>query len=70
MDITDAAPPQILSLAALPIDELYAPAEGAVSGPGDLLRSYDNGPGSIAQKLVDLVRSEVESHSTAVHAAI
>ena len=54
----------------LPVDELYAPAEGQVSGPGDLLRAFDNGPGSVAEKLVDLVQSEVVSHSSAVKGGV
>ena len=58
------------SSSLLPVDELYAPAEGQVSGPGDLLRAFDNGPGSVAEKLVDLVQSEVVSHSSAVKGGV
>ena len=50
----------------LPIDELYAPAEGAMSTSEDLLRTFDTGVGSVADEFVKLVQSEVESHSTAV----
>ena len=53
----------------LPIDELYAPAEGAMSTSKDLLRTFDTGAGSVAEEFVKLVQSEVESHSTAVKSA-
>jgi thiol oxidase len=48
----------------LPIDELYVPAEGKRAEEGDLLRSFDNGPATLAARLRDLVRSEVDAHST------
>ena len=50
----------------LPIDELYVPKDGEVSGEGDLVASFENGEGSLASKLRDWVREEVESHSTRV----
>jgi len=50
----------------LPIDELYKPAEGAPATAGDLLRTFDNGPDSLAARLQALVASEVEAHSEAV----
>ena len=57
----------------LPIDELYAPAEGEPTGEPDLRRTFDNGagkeggggpPASLAARLQALVQREVESHST------
>lgn len=50
----------------LPIDELYVPNDGEVSGEGDLVASFDNGEGSLAVKLREWVREEVESHSTKI----
>ena len=52
----------------LPVDELYAPAEGEPSRPGDLLRAFDNGDGALAAKLAALVAAEVEAHSSPVAA--
>ena len=50
----------------LPIDELYAPQDGAPSGPADLLRTFDNGADSLPARLQRLVAAEVEAHSTAI----
>jgi len=52
----------------LPIDELYVPAEGHVSAEADLRRTFDNGPASLAAQLRDLVRGEVEQHSSEIRA--
>ena len=52
----------------LPVDELYAPAEGEPSRPGDLLRAFDNGDGALAARLAALVAAEVEAHSSPVAA--
>ena len=40
--------------------------DGAPSGAADLLVRFDNAPGSLAAKLRDAVRSEVEAHSSAI----
>lgn len=50
----------------LPVDELYVPAEGQRSSPGDLRRAFGNAPDSLAARLKDLVRGEVEAHSTQI----
>ena len=50
----------------LPIDEIYLPKEGKRSESTDMLRTFDNEPGSLAAKLRDLVMSEVEAHSTKI----
>ena len=50
----------------LPIDELYRPVEGAPSADADLLRRFDNADGSLAARLRDLVRGEVEAHSSEI----
>jgi len=39
----------------LPIDELYVPKEGKVSEETDKVRAFDNGAGSLAARLRDLV---------------
>ena len=52
----------------LPIDELYAPQDGAPSGPADLLRTFDNGADSLPARLQRLVAAEVEAHSSPVAA--
>lgn len=50
----------------LPIDELYLPADGKPSAQADLKLKFDNGPHSLAARLRDLVRGEVEAHSTEI----
>ena len=50
----------------LPVDELYQPAEGAPSKAGNLVRAFDNAPGSLAARLQDLVAAEVKAHSEVV----
>lgn len=62
----DAALISSTSRLLLPIDELYAPAEGLPSGASDLLVRFDNsstGRGALAQQLREMVQSEVEAHS-------
>ena len=50
----------------LPVDELYSPAEGAATNKGDLVRAFDNAPGSLAERLRELVAAEVAAHSEVV----
>ena len=50
----------------LPVDELYKPAEGAATTSADLVRAFDNAPGSLAERLRELVAAEVAAHSEAV----
>ena len=50
----------------LPVDELYKPVEGAATTRGDLVRAFDNAPGSLAERLRELVAAEVAAHSEAV----
>ena len=50
----------------LPVDELYRPAEGAATTRGELVRAFDNAPGSLAERLRELVAAEVAAHSEAV----
>lgn len=50
----------------LPVDELYAPAEGAPSTAADLVKTFDTGADSLAARLEALVAAEVEAHSEEV----
>ena len=50
----------------LPVDELYKPAEGAATTSADLVRAFDNAPGSLAERLRELVAAEVAAHSEVV----
>lgn len=51
---------------ALPVDELYVPAQGQPSVPSDLRATFNTAPGSLATRLADWVRTEVEAHSTEI----
>jgi len=55
---------------ALPVDELYVPAEGRPSAPGDLRVAFDDdrGEGGLAGRIRDLVALEVEARSTPIAA--
>ena len=50
----------------LPIDELYVPREGEPSQPSDRRMRFENLAGSLAARLRDAVRQEVEAHSSMI----
>ena len=50
----------------LPVDELYVPRDGEPSRPADRIVAFDNSHGSLAARLRDAVRSEVEAHSSEI----
>ena len=62
----DAAMISSTSRLLLPIDELYVPKDNAPSTPSDLRAGFANGPSSLAVRLRDAVRSEVEAHSSPI----
>ena len=45
---------------------MYKPAEGAATTRGDLVRAFDTAPGSLAERLRELVAAEVAAHSGVV----
>ena len=51
---------------ALPVDVLYVPKDGAPSTPADLRAEFEYAPTSLGARLQELVRQEVEAHSTEI----